>query len=104
MPTPAEVQTIVYDVCVALWREPEMANILQAAAQRAVAEAAGTAVWDHRLAKAAETPVAAWAWLVDTRIIVGQLTSSGGTAGISAADLARIATAVADEQARRQVS
>ena len=38
-----------------------------------LAEAAGAAVWDHRLAKADETPVAASAWLVDTRIIVAQL-------------------------------
>jgi len=87
-----------------LWRAPEMAAILQAAAKAAVAEAAGPAVWDHRLAKADETPVAAKAWLVDTRIIVGQLTSPGATAAISTADLARIARAVADEQARRLVT
>lgn len=39
-----------------------------------------------------------------TREIVGTLTSGGGTAALSTADLARIAVAVADEQARRQAS
>jgi len=55
-----------------------------------LAEAAGAAVWDHRLAKADETPVAARAWLVDTRIIVAQLPAmviaalpAGGTGGVT---------------------
>jgi len=84
------INTIVLN----LWREQEMANILQAAAQRAVTEAAGAAVWDHRLAKADETPVGASAWLVDTRIIVAQLPAMvvaalppGGTGGASLAQV-----------------
>jgi hypothetical protein len=82
---------------------PEQDNLLRhiVAMVGEVPARTSAAVWDYRLAKADETPVAAKAWLVDTRLIVGQLTSGGGVAALSDADLDRIARACANESDRR---